>query len=38
MIGVPFPELEADDTGIELNKGGFCAEEHPQSPQTVEMN
>ena len=27
VIGVPFPGLEADDTGIELNEGGFCAEE-----------
>ena len=24
VIGVPLPELEADDTGVEVNKGGLC--------------
>ena len=29
VIGVPLPELEADDTGVELNKGGLLPEELP---------
>ena len=29
-MGVPLPELELDDTGVELNKGGLCVEEHDQ--------
>ena len=31
MIGVPLPELEVDDTGVELNKGGLCVEEDDTS-------
>ena len=31
VIGVPLPELEVDDTGVELNKGGLCVEEHNTS-------
>jgi len=32
VMGVPFPELEADDAGVELNRGGLsihalCVEE-----------
>ena len=30
-MGVPLPKLEVDDTGLELNKGGRCAEEHDTS-------
>lgn len=31
VIGVPLSELEADGTGVELNKGGLCVEEHGTS-------
>ena len=31
VMGVPLPELEVDDTGVELNKGGLCVEEHDTS-------
>ena len=30
VMGVPLSDLEVDDTGVELNKGGHCAEEHDQ--------
>ena len=30
-MGVPLPELEVDNTGVELNKGGLCVEEHDTS-------
>ena len=30
-MGVPLPELEVDDTGVELNKGGLCVEEDDTS-------
>ena len=31
MIGVPLLELEVDDTGVKLNKGGLCVEEDDTS-------
>ena len=31
VMGVPLSELEVDDTGVELNKGGLCVEEHDTS-------
>ena len=44
MIGVPLPELQADDTGVEVNKGGLCVEEHgtsivsSDSPDEIEID
>ena len=28
VMGVPLPELDVDDTGVELNKCGLCVKEH----------